>query len=87
MSVRLSDSAKSTPRARTHAPQPSQPSGVAGHAGVLAGPEARHGMIAQAAYFRAQRRGFEPGRELEDWLTAEAEVEAMLAVGLPAAID
>lgn len=32
----------------------------------------RHAMIAEAAYFRAQRRGFEPGHELEDWLQAEA---------------
>jgi hypothetical protein len=82
MNVRLSHSAKSTPRARTHAPQSST---VASEAAALAGPEARHGIIAQAAYFRAQQRGFEPGRELEDWLTAEAEVDAMLAVGLPAA--
>lgn len=33
----------------------------------------RHAMIAEAAYFRAQRRGFEPGHELEDWLQAEAD--------------
>lgn len=30
--------------------------------------------IAQAAYYRAESRGFEPGRETEDWLAAEAEV-------------
>ena len=35
---------------------------------------AQHAMIAAAAYFRAERRGFEPGHELEDWLAAEAEV-------------
>lgn len=33
----------------------------------------------KAAYYRAERRGFAPGRELEDWLEAEAEVEAQLA--------
>jgi hypothetical protein len=38
-------------------------------------PSLRHELIAQAAYFRAQRRGFEPGHELEDWQMAEAEVE------------
>ena len=32
--------------------------------------------IAEAAYYRAERRGFEPGRETEDWLAAEAEVLA-----------
>ena len=30
--------------------------------------------IAEAAYFRAQERGFEPGHELEDWVVAESEV-------------
>jgi hypothetical protein len=34
----------------------------------------RHNMIATAAYFRSQERGFEPGHELEDWLAAETEV-------------
>jgi hypothetical protein len=37
--------------------------------------EQRHELIAKAAYFRAQRRGFRAGHELEDWLAAEAEVE------------
>ena len=34
-----------------------------------------HADIARAAYFRAERRGFAPGRELEDWLAAEAELK------------
>lgn len=34
----------------------------------------RRAIIAEAAYFRAQRRGFEPGHELEDWLQAEADL-------------
>jgi hypothetical protein len=42
----------------------------------------RHEMIAQAAYFRAQRRGFEPGHELEDWLAAEAEVDTGITLGV-----
>jgi len=36
-------------------------------------------MIAQAAYFRAQQRHFEPGHELEDWLAAESEVDRRIA--------
>jgi hypothetical protein len=36
-------------------------------------------MIRQAAYYRAERRGFAPGRDAEDWLAAEAEVDAGLA--------
>ena len=40
--------------------------------------EQRHILIAAAAYYRAQQRGFAPGCELEDWLAAEAEVDAQL---------
>lgn len=40
--------------------------------------EGRREMIAQAAYLRAERRGFAPGRESEDWLAAELEVDALL---------
>lgn len=39
----------------------------------------RRGMIARAAYFRAERRHFSPGHELEDWVAAEAEVDLELA--------
>jgi DUF2934 family protein len=31
--------------------------------------------IAVTAYFIAEKRGFEPGHELDDWLAAEAAVE------------
>lgn len=34
--------------------------------------EDRTRMIAEEAYFRAERRGFEPGQELADWLAAES---------------
>ena len=39
-------------------------------------PAERQEMIAQAAYYRAEKRNFEPGHELEDWFEAEAELEA-----------
>jgi hypothetical protein len=35
-------------------------------------------LVRLAAYFRAERRGFAPGHELEDWIAAEAEVAATL---------
>jgi hypothetical protein len=41
--------------------------------------EQRQRMIAEAAYFRAQGRGFENGNSTEDWLAAEAEIERALA--------
>jgi hypothetical protein len=34
--------------------------------------------IAEAAYYRAEKRGFEPGYELQDWVEAEQEVMALL---------
>ena len=34
--------------------------------------------IAKAAYFRSESRGFAPGREVEDWLAAEEEVDQRL---------
>lgn len=41
----------------------------------------RRGLIAQAAYYRAERRGFAAGHEAEDWLAAESEVDAALMLG------
>jgi len=40
--------------------------------------ENRQASIAEAAYFRSERRGFAPGYELEDWLAAEEEVDQRL---------
>jgi hypothetical protein len=39
--------------------------------------EARWRRTAIAAFYRAQARGFAPGLELEDWLEAEREVDAL----------
>lgn len=38
----------------------------------------RQAMVAEAAYYRSAARGFVPGYELDDWLAAEAEIEALL---------
>jgi hypothetical protein len=38
-------------------------------------PEERHRMIAEAAYFRAERRAFQGGCPFQDWLEAEREIE------------
>lgn len=39
----------------------------------------RRAMIAEAAYYIAERRGFEAGHEFEDWLCAEREISGKLA--------
>ena len=31
-------------------------------------------MVAINAYYRAEKRGFEPGHDIDDWLEAEQEI-------------
>jgi len=38
----------------------------------------RQELIAVAAYYRAENRGFSEGDELADWLICEIEVDALL---------
>lgn len=38
--------------------------------------ETREARIAERAYWRAERRGFAPGHELDDWLSAEQDVDS-----------
>ena len=42
--------------------------------------EEKQRMIAHAAYFRSAQRGFANADPLEDWLAAEAEIEASLRI-------
>jgi YHS domain-containing protein len=45
---------------------------------VEAPADERYRVIAEAAYYRAEHRGFAPGAELDDWLSAEAELDKLL---------
>jgi hypothetical protein len=38
-------------------------------------PEGRQQMIAEAAYYKAEKRSFSPGTEMMDWLEAEQDLE------------
>ena len=38
-----------------------------------------HRMIAEAAYYRAESRGFQGDHRLEDWLAAEQQVKQELS--------
>jgi hypothetical protein len=68
---------QSQPRKR--APKSAAPPPVAAQPPTLeVSADARRGMIAEAAYLRAERRGFAPGYELEDWIAAENEVDSLL---------
>ena len=43
--------------------------------------EQRHNYIEVAAFYVAQRRGFAPGNPLDDWATAEIEVDQLIVSG------
>lgn len=61
------------------APPPQTPRPEAQPSAALREPltgEARYRWIAHAAYLRAEKRGFAPGHEIDDWLAAEADFEA-----------
>jgi hypothetical protein len=79
-------------RKRTPAPRPDSPAAkpaapatrpAAGSTVALStartaiSPEQRRLMIAEAAYYRAQRRGFR-GDPVRDWTEAEAEIDSQL---------
>jgi hypothetical protein len=40
--------------------------------------EERWKMVAVAAYHKAEKRGFAPGHELDDWTEAEKEISKLL---------
>lgn len=46
--------------------------------GVPVSPEQRYHMISTAAYYLAEKRGFAGGYEMQDWISAEAEIDARL---------
>jgi Protein of unknown function (DUF2934) len=56
----------------------------ANHTPTFIEPERRHAMICEAAYFLAEQHSFCPGRELEDWLQAEREIDHALTASMPA---
>ena len=66
---------------RRRAPAASAAPAAPATTAITVSEEARRAMIAQAAYLRAERRGFTPGNEVEDWMAAEAEVDALLRAG------
>ena len=45
-------------------------------------PEERSQMIAEAAYYRAEQRGFYPEGHDQDWFEAEMIVDSMLSRGM-----
>jgi len=67
--------ATKSPRA-TASRQPRKPS--AKKSGARSAAPERQRMIEEAAYFRAEKRGFAGQQAMDDWLNAEAEIDRML---------
>lgn len=63
---------------KPRATMPARRQGAVGDGRTRLSPEERRRLIAETAYFIAERRGFSAGSELEDWLQAEAEVNRRL---------
>ena len=71
----------STP-ASSAGPKPNssvKPNALLGRAVMPVTADARRAMIAEAAYYMAEQRGFTAGRDVEDWLLAEEQVDAALS--------
>ncbi len=47
---------------------------------ILPSAEERRRMIAEAAYYRAEKRGFVNGDPVEDWIIAERQVNEALGI-------
>lgn len=96
MTVVASSRGKKSPRgpiaSGKHGKRPSTRAGASKH-GTLADPKADfsedewHDMIATAAYFRAESRGFENSVPEEDWYEAEAKLRERFASAADGSTD
>ncbi len=77
------------PKTKTATPKPAAPAkgngakapsakAAKGNGDARITPEQRYRMICDAAYYRAERRGFVGGSPSDDWIAAEAEVDELL---------
>lgn len=57
----------------------SNPGSFSGRSPVPMTAESRRAMIAEAAYYIAEQRGFTSGSEVEDWLLAEKQIDSALS--------
>ena len=46
----------------------------------------RQAWVAEAAFYLAEQRGFDPGHELEDWLSAERAIDVSRGAGQSAPV-
>jgi len=55
------------------------PNSIVTRASAFIEPHRRQAMVAEAAYFLAERRAFDPGHDVDDWLQAEQQIDRLLA--------
>ena len=67
-----------TPTGTKPAAQPEPAAKAPAKAGKTS-PGERAKMIAEAAYYLAEKRGFGHGQDLADWAAAEKQVDALIA--------
>ena len=70
------DAAKPKPRATP--PQKPKPASKPVMRAAIVSPEERYRLIEKEAYYRAEQRGFLGGNPAQDWLDAEAYIDAIL---------
>ena len=61
----------------TKANSASKPNSLLGSSLAPVTAEIRRAMIAEAAYYIAEQRGFGSGRDVEDWLLAEKQIDTV----------
>ncbi len=64
---------------KSKATKPARTAAKGGNSGIS--PERRRNYIEVAAYYIAERRGFDGGDPLADWAAAEAEIDRLLEEG------
>lgn len=75
--------AKAKPAPKAAAAKPSEkPAAPRAKKPATIAPEQRQHYVEIAAYHIAERRGFQPGNVMDDWIQAEAEIDRLLAEGL-----
>lgn len=74
-SIATSDKKKAKPST----PRTATPRSRSTRKAAALSPEQLHGMIAEEAWLRAERRGFVGGDPVSDWLAAEQDVTRRLA--------
>jgi hypothetical protein len=76
-------SSRTATKARKGTARRTASSGTNAKARGKATPDQVHQMISEAAYYKAEQRGFSGGDPEQDWFEAEAEIQATLVRSRP----